>query len=234
MQILRLRTARVLRGTVLAGLCLALASSWSTTARSEPLASPIARLKAGNARFMGATAGAAAAAPGRKALAQGERPFAVVLSCADSRVAPEHVFSAAPGELFVVRSLGEVVDRSVLASLEHGVAELQAPLLVVMGHESCAAVKAAHEGATTGSANLDYLFKAIRAGSPRTPAEQQDLRTAILANVEQVINDALGGSQMLQDAVSGGQLQVVGAYYELSSGRVVFSEPIGATATVAR
>ncbi len=98
----------------------------------------------------------------RKELAGAQNPSAMILSCADSRLPPELVFNAGLGDLFVIRSLGGVVDRSVLAAIEYGAARLRVPLLVVMGHESCDVVKAA--GETKGaaeSANLDYL-KAIQ------------------------------------------------------------------------
>jgi len=151
----------------------------------------------------------------------------MVLSCADSRVPPEYIFNAGLGELFVVRAAGEVVDKSVLATLEYGANQLNIPLLVVMGHESCGAVRAVVDNAHVEGPNLTYLVKSIKAGTSRTASETMDIRQAILANVEQVINDALGGSAILQGGVDAGSLQVVGAYYELSSGRVIFSEPIG-------
>ena len=104
-----------------------------------------------------------------------------------------------------------------------------------MGHESCGAVKAAMDDAEVTGPNLSYLVKAIRAGIRRSGAEQTEIKGAILANVEQAINDALTGSDILQHAVDAGTLQVVGAYYELGSGQVTFSEPVGATPhTVAR
>ena len=107
----------------------------------------------------------------------------------------------------MIRAAGEVVDRSVMASLEYGAEHLHTPLL------------------------LQFLVSAIRAGITRSSSERHELRAAILANVEQVINDALGGSQILRHAVQSGSLQVVGAYYELSSGRVMFSEPASASPT---
>lgn len=179
------------------------------------------RLQAGNERFVRGAAEAGAA--------PAEAPLAMVLSCADARTASEIVFGTAPGELYVVRSFGQVVDRSVTASLEHGTEGLHLPLLVVMGHDSCAAVSAAAAPAPAPalSAHLDYLMKAIRAGLPRTASEQNDVRAAVLANVEQVINDLLGGSALMRTAVQEGRLLVVGAYYESGTGQVVFSEPVG-------
>jgi carbonic anhydrase len=166
-------------------------------------------------------------------LAGGQTPYAMVLSCADSRVPPEHVFNTGLGELFVVRVAGEVVDRSILATLEYGAEHLHIPLLVVMGHESCGAVKAVVDNAEVAGPNLAYMVKAIRAGVTRPNAERTEIKDAILANVEQSINDALTGSEILRHAVDGGTLQVVGAYYELGSGQVTFSDPIAAPDAVA-
>lgn len=231
MQKLRRWTARLSRVLVPAGMYLVLASFSPAAAAPAPAASALARLRAGNDRFVrGAEGAVPPAADARRAMAGDEPPFAMVLSCADSRVPPELVFGAAAGDLYVVRTLGQVADRAVLGSLEHAAADLRVPLLVVMGHESCAVVKVAHEGAHAPSAHLEHLLKAIRAGSSHSAADQTDLRTAILANVEQVINDVLSGSQALRTAVTGGHLQVVGAYYEAATGMVVFSEPVGAAA----
>ena len=185
------------------------------------------RLRAGNERFVkDASTAVAIGQPARQALTTGQSPFATILSCADSRVPPEYIFNTGLGELFVIRAAGEVVDRSVMASLEYAAEHLHVPLLVVMGHESCGAVKAAVDRTPLEGPNLQYLVSAIRAGH-RAGRRQSgwSCARAILANVEQVINDALNGSQILRHAVQGGNLQVVGAYYELSTGRVMFSDP---------
>lgn len=202
-------------------------------------AASLERLKAGNARFV---ADPSAALPvdeaRRQAQTKGQAPFAIVLSCADSRVPPETIFNAGLGELFVVRTAGQAVDKAVLASLEYAVEHLHTPLLVVMGHDSCGAVKATLEadpgGASMGP-NLDYLVKSIRPAFDRltTPADVEHLREAILANVEQVVNDLVDHSEIVREAMGKGRVQVVGAYYELSTGRVRFSAPVGAAAAPA-
>jgi carbonic anhydrase len=151
----------------------------------------------------------------------------MVLSCADSRVPPEYVFNVGLGDLFVIRTAGEVIDRSILATIEYGAEHLHIPLLVVMGHESCGAVKAAAESKSAApTPNLDYLLKAIQAARKPSPQERDDIKTLVLANVEQVINDAMGKSSLLQRLVDDGRLSVVGGYYELVSGRVIFSAPV--------
>jgi carbonic anhydrase len=190
----------------------------------------LGRLKAGNDRFASnASAPVALSVNRRQEVADAQQPAAMVLSCADSQVPPEHVFNAGLGELLVVRTAGGVIDRSVLATLEYGADRLHVPLLVVMGHEACDVVRAAadHPG-DHESTNLDFVMKAIQASRHQgtSAGERSEIRALVLANVEQVINDALSKSPMLRKMVDAGQLQVVGAYYEAVSGRVIFSEPV--------
>ncbi len=190
------------------------------------------RLKAGNARFVEAPGTAPPIdEAARQAQIKGQAPFAIVLSCADSRVPPEIIFNAGLGELFIVRTAGQVGDKAVYASVEYGAEHLNVPLLVVMGHEACGAVKATIEtkpGAASMGPNLDALVAAIRPAFARMdePADAAHVREAVLANVEQVINDLLSRSAVITHLVSAGKLQIVGAYYEFTSGKVRFSQPV--------
>jgi carbonic anhydrase len=191
----------------------------------------LSRLKAGNARFAASPEEAVAAtAAERAALANGQHPFATVLSCADSRVPPEIIFRARLGDLFVVRAAGNITDRAVLASVEYAAEHLHVPLIVVMGHEFCGAVKAASETPASRSLgpNLDYLLKAIRpsVAAAKAQPEAERLRAAILENVEETLNDMLVESEILRAAGRTGEVTFVGAYYEMTSGRVQFSEPL--------
>ena len=192
-------------------------------------------LKAGNDRFVrNASAPVSLSVNRRQELATAQHPSAMVLSCADSRVPPEHVFNTGLGELFVIRTAGEVVDKSILATLEYGAEQLRIPLLVVMGHESCDVVTSAAQAKDEGaSANMAYLLKAIR-NARRPPKHSDAIKELVLANVEQVINDAMAGSPALQRMVDTGRLGVVGAYYELVSGRVMFSEMVRSDASAPR
>ena len=201
-------------------------------------AESVARLKAGNARFVANPSDALPVdAAQRAALATGQTPFATVVSCADSRVPPEIIFRAGLGELFVIRAAGHVADHSVLASVEYAAEHLHVPLVVVMGHEMCGAVKAALEtpAGTSLGPNLDYLVKAIRPAVGRTAGQPADtrLRAAILENVEETINDLLTKSAILQRLAATGEVKLVGAYYELSTGRVHFSEMVHVPARAA-
>jgi carbonic anhydrase len=220
---------------ILVGLTTALPDAGSPTP-----AESLARLKAGNATFVANPAEALPVdAARRTSLAAGQSPFATVLSCSDSRVPPEIIFHTGLGDLFVVRAAGHVPDRSVVASLEYAAEHLSVPLVVVMGHEMCGAVKAAIQtpaGQSLGP-NLDYLLKAIRPAAARVASQPENvrLRAAILANVEETINDLLDQSAILKHMAGGKRIGVVGAYYELASGRVHFTSmvdlPPHATAT---
>ena len=202
----------------------------TTEAEGPSPTQSLSRLKAGNTTFV-ANASEPLPIDGakRSALAGGEHPFASILSCADSRVPPEVIFHTGLGDLFVVRAAGQITDRAVLASLEYSTQQLHVPLLVVMGHESCDAVKSAietPEGQSLGP-NLDYLLKQIRPAVNRTGSQVADavhLRAAILENVEEQINDLLQGSAMLKHMAETNEIALVGAYYELATGSVHFSE----------
>jgi carbonic anhydrase len=216
---------------VIAALVVAVLAGGSAGGAGDTAASALERLVAGNARFVrDAAAPLPIDAVRRQAQLKGQSPFAIVLSCSDSRVPPEVIFNVGLGDLFVIRTAGEVVDRAVLASVEYGAERLKAPLVVVMGHETCGAVTAAVEskaGAPSMGPNLDALVGAIKPAFVRmnAPADLDHLRDAILANVEQVVNDLLARSATVRRLAAAGELQLVGAYYEFSSGRVRFSEP---------
>lgn len=206
-------------------------------------AESLGRLKTGNAQFVAdPSVPLPVNAAKRTSLAKGQAPFATVLTCADSRVPPELIFHTGLGDLFVVRAAGHVTDRSVLASIEYAAEHLHTPLIVVMGHEMCGAVKAAVDtprGQSLGP-NLDYLIKAIRPAVARaaTAPESQRLRAAIMENVEETINSLLADSAILKHMAEEKRIGLVGGYYELASGRVHFSGlvdvPAAASTSAAR
>lgn len=201
-------------------------------AAGQTPAAALERLKAGNARFVRDASGDLPVdAERRQAQLKGQAPYAIVLSCADSRVPPEVIFNAGLGELFVIRTAGEVTDKAVLASIEYAAEHLKAPLLVVMGHEMCGAVTAAIEtrpGSPSQGPNLDALVGAIRPAFEHmhVPADRQHMTEAVLANTEQVIEDVLEHSAIVEHLAGQGRLQLVGAFYELGTGRVRFNEPV--------
>jgi len=205
----------------------------------DPATDALARLKAGNAVFVANPESALPIdAARRTSVAASQSPYATILSCADSRVPPEVIFHTSLGDLFVVRAAGNVTDRAILASVEYGAEHLHVPLIVVMGHESCGAVKAAVETPADKSLgpNLDFLLKAIRPSVAATASapEAARLRAAILRNVEETVNELAVKSAILKELWAKGSVTFVGAYYELSSGKVYFSEPANAPLGIAR
>ncbi|MEK7690527.1 MAG: carbonic anhydrase [Bdellovibrionota bacterium] len=191
-------------------------------------------LKEGNARYVsGKTKGPARDLATRQELAKGQHPYAIVLSCSDSRVPPELIFDQGFGQLFVVRVAGNVVGAATVASIEYAAEHLGSKLLVVMGHESCGAVKAAMDTPPTksaGSMDLDTLVSAIRPNiesyrklaSSSTDPEAKTLRTPVKMNVNGVAARLLKRSKILRHLVHTGKLKVVGGVYGLASGEVEF------------
>lgn len=191
----------------------------------------LARLRAGNERFASnvRSIDAIASQGQRAAMVAGQAPFAIVLSCSDSRVPAEIVFDCGLGELFVVRVAGNIVAPSGLGSVEFAVATFGTELVVVMGHTHCGAIAATvdairSEGAVPTSsirAIVDRVAPSItelvQAGCTET-----DLRAAVRANVRASANQLRHGSTILEEAIAERRLLVVGALYELESGRVDF------------
>jgi carbonic anhydrase len=161
----------------------------------------------------------------RQELAQHQEPFAIILGCADSRVPPELIFDQGLGDLFVVRVAGNIPDEAaVMGSLEYAVAHLRTPLLVVLGHKGCGAVKAtvevlaAHE---SGEGHLGFIVNAIRPAIDEARRAGGDLLDqAIRVNVERTVNRLKETEPILAGRVHSQELMIVGAYYDLESGRV--------------
>jgi carbonic anhydrase len=188
------------------------------------------RLIAGNERYVeGTPAHPDQSLTRRKKLGQGQKPFVAVLSCADSRVPPEIVFDHGLGDLFVVRSAGQVLDRAVLGSLQFGVGELGIPLIVVLGHTKCGAVKATVEAMEKKSApsgtDIDALVAAIIPSvkeAEEAGIEAADLvGAAIEFNVEAVVQQ-LESAKVLLAAQKKRELKILGAVYDVETGEVDF------------
>jgi len=213
-------------GSVLAG-----PSARPSHAAPGPARNPADVLRAleeGNKRFVSGQA----AAPRRQpsdfaAVAEGQSPAAVIMGCADSRVPPELVFDQGVGDLFVVRVAGNVVSGAgaiVKGSIEYAVAELNVPLIVVLGHTGCGAIKAAlkHiESSDKLPGAIRELVDILRPVVARVKGEPGDpLENAIRANVGNGVQRLKGLAPILAPAVKKGTLQVVGAVYDLRSGAV--------------
>ena len=156
----------------------------------------------------------------RKELEAGQHPFAVVLSCSDSRVPPELLFDEGLGDLFVIRVAGNVVDDAVLGSIEYAVEHLGTKLVMVLGHEKCGAVSAAVE-AGTGTGHIKALVAAIRPSVEASAKEPGDrIHNCVIANARRVAQQVRESEPVLKDAVAKHLVKVVAADYALDSGKV--------------
>ena len=151
-------------------------------------------------------------------LSKGQKPHTIVLTCSDSRVAPEFIFGCGLGELFVVRVAGNVAcDRDVLASIEYAAEHLGAKDLLVLGHTKCGAVNAACTAQGKGEGNIGELLSHI-APAVKKAGGQED--AAIQENVRLQMKNALGGSDVITHMVNEGKLCIFGAIYDISTGKV--------------
>lgn len=156
----------------------------------------------------------------KKELTKGQNPFAIILSCADSRVVPELAFDAGLGELFVVRVAGNVANTSSIASIEYAVANLGVKLIVIMGHGSCGAVAAAIDGGDAGP-NLNQLVALIQPAVNQS--SDKEVNTVVKENVKITSKSLVEKSAIISSAVNKKELQIVTAFYNLESGAVDFN-----------
>ena len=190
----------------------------------------LARLKAGNARFVRGRARFPTVQKEVLAeLARGQRPYATILGCSDSRVPPELLFDAGFGELFVIRVAGNVLGPSIKGTLQYAGAHLHTPLFVVLGHEGCGAVEAAIGEKFHGARHrsriallLKYIEPALEGLDEKLPP-QALLSAAVEANVRWTIRQVLASPEGRARAARG-DVTLVGAVYDLASGRVRFFE----------
>ena len=178
------------------------------------------KLKKGNKNYTSDTLNAnRAQTNAREALTKGQKPYAIILSCADSRVAPEQIFDAELGELFVIRVAGNIANTSSIASIEYAVAHLDTELIVVMGHESCGAVAATLGGGDNGY-NLNHLVSHIVPAAVACPGA--DVNTVVKKNAALNAEALVERSSIISTAVNSGKVKVVSAYYALTGGEVTF------------
>jgi carbonic anhydrase len=193
----------------------------------QPAVAPteaISKLKEGNGRYTSGNL----QHPGQTAERRTERakiqhPFATIVSCSDSRVPPEIVFDQGLGDLFIVRVAGNVINDEGLGSVEYSVDHLGTRLILVLGHQSCGAVKAARETiAAKGKApgHIESLVKAIQPAVEATAKD--DLETTVKANVKNVVQALRSSTPILKAKVDSGDVQVIGGYYSLDTGAVTF------------
>ncbi len=166
----------------------------------------------------------------RTALAGGQAPFAIILSCSDSRVAPEVVFDQGLGNLFVVRVAGNVANQIGIASLEYAAEHLGTRLIVVLGHERCGALTAAVKGGELPG-HLPALMAALQpAVAAKRDARGDPVEGAIRANIELNVEELRESAPILSELVEKGELKIVGARYDLDTGIVEWIDTSGGAA----
>jgi len=217
-------------------LMVMLPAAFADNKPGVPAGEAITRLKAGNGRFVLGRRLPANYPAERARLLKDQHPYAVLLTCSDSRVPPELVFDESLGKLFIVRVAGNVTDPVALGSIEYAAGKLGARLLVVLGHESCGAVEATLEGGHV-SPNLEAIVRKIQPAADRAKARglgpEATLKLAIKENVHEQMDNALKESDVLREMVEKKMLTIRGAVYQLASGRVDW-EMVGPAAAASK
>lgn len=185
------------------------------------------KLMDGNRRFVSETYDRGDIGPGRRAeISKGQRPFAVIVDCSDSRVVPEFIFDQGLGDLFVIRTAGNIVDDIAIGSVEYAVKHLGVRLVLVLGHDDCGAVKATVAGGKA-EGHIDAILQAIRpavAVAMQKPGNLLD--NAIAQNVDMVINRLQSAQPILAQALQTGDVRIVGGVYHLKDGSVDWRLPL--------
>jgi carbonic anhydrase len=182
-------------------------------------------LMEGNARYVAAKPSYPGQSVERRvAVAKGQHPIAVILGCADSRVAPELLFDQGLGDLFVVRVAGNIADDAIIGSIEYALEHLGAPLVMVLGHERCGAVAAAVDLSETGGeapGHLGALVKPINPAVVQAKTQGGDLvDMAVIANVGNGVAQLKMSEPVIMEMVHHEKVKVVGARYDLDTGEV--------------
>ena len=182
------------------------------------------RLMKGNARYVDGISRRHDFKHEREALSAGQNPFAAILSCADSRIAPEYCFDTARGDIFVCRVAGNIASDEMIASLEYAVSVLNTPLIMVLGHECCGAVDAAIKSVKDGTrlpGHLPFLVDAIAPAVNAVQGQSGDmLANAIRHNATLNADKLKSSDAVLKSFVDDKKVKVISAVYELRSGRV--------------
>jgi carbonic anhydrase len=182
------------------------------------------RLIAGNERYVSGNSDTHDFKDEREALVSGQNPFVAVLSCSDSRIAPEYAFDTARGDLFAIRVAGNFVTDEGLASLEYAVAVLGAPLILVLGHESCGAIDAGIKAVKDQAVFPGHIPKLTEALKPaiekvlKQPGNLMENATA--QNVKDSVQRLNNATPLITDALGKGKLKIVGGVYRLATGKV--------------
>lgn len=208
-----------------AGAGLALSSAASGIAAAAGGVPPhdakgaLAALMAGNARFVADKATCPPLTARRIEIAEGQNPVVTILSCSDSRVPVEAVFDQTAGNIFGIRLAGNFIERAGTGSIEYSIAALNVPLILVLGHSDCGAVKAALEYNKNGTKQPGLIQFVVENIAPGIKGSA-DLHAAVAANIKDVMAGIRKRSTIVDAAVDAGKAQMVGGVYDLHSGKV--------------
>ena len=189
-------------------------------------------LKEGNERFVaGRPEHPSQSVEHRASLAAGQKPTAVVFGCADSRVAAELIFDQGLGNMFVVRTAGQVIDSAVLGSIEFAVTVLDVPLIVILGHDSCGAVKAALGAIDDGAIPTGFVRDVVERVAPSILMARRDGLSRVdefeERHVRETLAQLMARSTAIAERVSAGTLAIAGVTYHLADGRAALVDHIG-------
>ncbi|MPZ80607.1 MAG: carbonic anhydrase [Actinophytocola sp.] len=214
-------------GTAAAAGVVVGASAPAVAAPARATGDPWARLVAGNARFAAGRQAHPRQDPAyRRSLVAGQEPFACVVGCADSRAPAELLFDQGLGDLFTVRAIGEMLDDGVVGSIEYAVEHLHVPLVVVLGHAECGAVKAAIDlvrGTSEVTGSVSTVARAVEAtvrATPPQPTEREFVAACVRNQALRVAEELPRRSPTIDTAVTEHGVHVVAAVYDLGSGLV--------------
>ena len=202
---------------------------------SMPNTSPVTAwkaLKEGNERFVeGRPEHPSQSIDHRASLAEAQKPTAVVFGCADSRVAAEIIFDQGLGDMFVVRTAGHVIDSAVLGSVEYAVSVLNVPLIVVLGHDSCGAVKATIAALDDGAVPGGYVRDVVERVTPSILLGRRDGLTRVdefeARHVVETGSQLVARSTAIKERIDAGKLAIVGVTYHLADGKIALREHVG-------
>lgn len=215
----------LLQGALAAAAMATLPKAAHAFPNNIPPSDALKRLMDGNARYVRNQIDLKDFSAGRAARAQAQYPIAAILSCADSRVSPDFIFDQHPGDLFICRVAGNYMNVDILASLEYGVAVLNAPLIMVLGHTNCGAVKAVlqyEKDRKPLPGHLQMLLDAVKPGvmDAIRQGNSNQLDHAIESNVRHNAQRIRQAAPVIAKAVDEKRVDVVSAVYELATGQV--------------
>ena len=215
----------MLSAALAATVAVALASSGGAGVSADEA---LQRLMDGNKRYVESKMGACTAsdAAAREKLARTQHPYAIILSCSDSRVPPELIFDKSLGEIFVVRVAGNVADPIVVGSIEYATEHLGSPLIMVLGHERCGAVTAAVNSKGKPEGNIGAIVKEIAPAAKkakviaRGKSNEEVIECAVEVNAKAVAASLSRRSKLLAEQLKEGKIKIVSAKYDLDDGKV--------------